>query len=257
MIEEFDQTRFSAQMDAERKECRKVLITFNDRVTTDRCLRWGRTELADYAGAAAVAMILGEHLTFDLGMQPEFVEAGSEEGPEIPHLPIRIGPEKAKSIAGIEGKVRCRFMPHWQYHYVSSGEKVFRDRVINFDDEESGVFNAINGLKSTIDTATLMSGPTPGGSTVIEPTIDRQQTEERIVDEVTRKLTKGVRIKKEEGDTIAYEDRVLSPDRKNIQIDLRLFYVPVWEVRGKKIVEVNAFTGETLSHPMDDGVELL
>jgi hypothetical protein len=34
-------------------------------------------------------------------------------------------------------------------------------------------------------------------------------------------------------------------------------YVPVWQVRGKKIVEINAFTGEILSQPMDEGVEIL
>jgi hypothetical protein len=34
-------------------------------------------------------------------------------------------------------------------------------------------------------------------------------------------------------------------------------YVPVWQIRGKKIVEVNATNGEILSVPMDEGVEIL
>jgi hypothetical protein len=59
------------------------------------------------------------------------------------------------------------------------------------------------------------------------------------------------------GDAIFYEEKVIKPDRKNIQLDIMQVYVPVWQVKGKKIVEVNAFTGEILSEPMDEGVEIL
>jgi hypothetical protein len=70
-------------------------------------------------------------------------------------------------------------------------------------------------------------------------------------------LTRTVRIKQVKGDAIFYEEKVIRPDRKNIQLDIRQMYVPVWQVRGKKIVEINAFTGEILSQPMDEGVEIL
>ena len=50
---------------------------------------------------------------------------------------------------------------------------------------------------------------------------------------------------------------MLRPDKKNISIDIDLVHFPVWQVRGKKIVEVNAYTGDILSEPMDEGVEIL
>jgi len=58
------------------------------------------------------------------------------------------------------------------------------------------------------------------------------------------------------GDAISYEEKVLKPDRGGININVRQVYIPIWQVRGKKIVEVNAFSGEVLSSPMDEGVEI-
>jgi len=50
---------------------------------------------------------------------------------------------------------------------------------------------------------------------------------------------------------------VIKPERQNIQLEVTSVYVPVWQVRGKKIIEVNATTGEILAVPMDEGVEIL
>jgi hypothetical protein len=74
--------------------------------------------------------------------------------------------------------------------------------------------------------------------------------------ELIEKLTQRVRIKQEKGDAIFYEEKVLKPDRKNITIEFQQVFVPVWQIRGKKIAEVNAFTGELLTEPMDEGVEV-
>lgn len=71
------------------------------------------------------------------------------------------------------------------------------------------------------------------------------------------RLTQRVRIKQVKGDAIFYEEKVIKPDRKNITIDIREVFIPVWQIRGKKIVEINANTGEVLSVPMDEGVEIL
>ena len=40
-------------------------------------------------------------------------------------------------------------------------------------------------------------------------------------------------------------------------MELSRVFVPVWQIRGRSIVEINAFSGETLSSPMDEGVEIL
>jgi uncharacterized membrane protein YkoI len=178
-------------------------------------------------------------------------------GMVLRHIPPRITREQAVSISGSGGRTSIRLIPHWHYHYKSSGEKVFKDRVVSFEGAGSGAFNAINGVESEVDPGMVVNNPIPLESTVMETVIGEEEAKEKITDEVIGSLAKGVRIRLEEGDTLAFEDRILKPDRKDITVDLLLFYVPVWEVRGNKIIEVNGVTGKILTHPMDDGVEIL
>ncbi len=92
--------------------------------------------------------------------------------------------------------------------------------------------------------------------TVSDPHIRKDEATERIVNELIDRLTQKVRIKQEKGDAIFYEEKILKPEKKNISVETRQVYIPIWQIRGKKIVEVNAFTGELLSEPMDEGVEV-
>ena len=90
------------------------------------------------------------------------------------------------------------------------------------------------------------------------PKVAREEAEEQLRTVLADQLTQKVRFKTAKGDAIFYEEKIVRPDRGSINIDLSLVYVPVWQVRGgSRIVEVNAFTGEILSMPMDEGVELL
>jgi hypothetical protein len=256
-IGNFETTRYSADIDAGRKECEKILVTTVPGASSGRCTRWGIDDVARLAGEAVGAAIAGEAFSFSL--EPGAAEPGREDdtGPRVPHLPIAVDKRRAARIAGIDGQIAFRFLPHWDYHWTSTGEKIFKDRVISFEAEERGCMSAINGLKSDIDIGTLVTDAIPGDAVVLSPTIDEETARERIIEEITEKLTRGVRVKREEGDTISTEDRILKPDRKDITVDLTLFYVPVWQVKGKRIVEVNAVNGEILCEPMDDGVELI
>jgi len=140
---------------------------------------------------------------------------------------------------------------------VSRGEREVKNRAISFDAEGRGAINAINGLKMEIDPGEIKRGPIPAGSEIVPPRLMREDVEEEIVQEVTELLTQRIRFRYEKGDTIFYEEKTLKPDRNNIRVELETVYVPVWQIRGgSKIVEVNAFSGEILSMPMDEGVEL-
>ena len=97
----------------------------------------------------------------------------------------------------------------------------------------------------------------PQSAEIVQPHLSKEDAGEKISADVVARLTQTVRIKQVKGVAIFYEEKVLKPDRKNIAVDITQVYVPIWQVRGKKIVEVNAFTGEVLSEPMDEGVEIL
>jgi hypothetical protein len=133
---------------------------------------------------------------------------------------------------------------------------VYKDRRIPFDADGWGAINAINGIKIELDGKQVEESEIPGGSDVSDPHIRKEEATERIVNELIDRLTQKVRIKQEKGDAIFYEEKILKPDKKNITVDTRQVYIPVWQIRGKKIVEINAFTGELLSEPMDEGVEI-
>jgi len=256
-IGNFETTRYSADFDGERTECAKILVTTLPGASSARCTRWGIEDVARLAGEAVGAAISGD--SFSLALKRGAAEPAREDttGPRIPHLPISIDKRRAARIAGIDGQIAFRFLPHWHYHWKSTGEKIFKDRVISFDAEERGCMSAINGLRGDIDIGALVTDAIPGDAVVLDPTIDEETARDRIIEEITDKLTRGVRVKREEGDTISTEDKILKPDRKDITVDLSLFYVPIWQVKGKRIVEVNAVNGEILCEPMDDGVELI
>jgi hypothetical protein len=261
-ITAFDETRYQFRAGDEKVECIKLLVSFREEADTKNVVRWGEDEIAEYAGMAAVAGILGLELGIDFGRKPEPKEQQPEpesvaSGPEIPHLPVKVTREYAVRISGQKGEATCRFIPHWFYSWKSSGEKVFRDKTISFDAGESGAINAINGLPSDIDIANIVEESIDAKADILTPTIQRKEAEEQIVPEVIDSLTKNVRIKQESGDTISLENKIIRPDRNNIHVDLRLVYVPVWQIRGKKIVEINAFNGDILCEPMDDGVEII
>ncbi|NYT06957.1 MAG: hypothetical protein GKC05_01690 [Methanomicrobiales archaeon] len=264
-IGEFDRTKYCLKMENEELDCKKLLFTLDESVRADHCIRWGANEFVRYAGEAALARVLERTLSLSFaGAREEAGKTGEQEtappspsGIILPHLPIKVSRQAAEQIAGIQGSVSLRFMPHWFYQYESSGEQVYKDHRIPFDSQGSGAINAINGMRVAAEGADVTEDEIPAGSEVVKPHIPKEDASERIAKEVIEQLTQKVRIKQVKGDAIFYEEKVIKPDRKNIEIDIRQMYVPVWQVRGKKIVEVNAFSGEILSEPMDEGVEIL
>jgi len=268
-IESFDSMTYRLRIGEEDWVCRKLLFTMNPEVRTEDCIRWGPDEFVQQAGRAALAEVLGQRLLLDIP-RPERdlperrveatppMEEGLERGPELPHLPIRVTEKRACEIAGLKGTVKCRLIPYWRYTYVSSGEREVKGRLVSFDSEGSGAINAINGLKMEINLDDIERDSTPPDSEIVPPRLMREDVEEEILREVTEMLTQRIRFRYEKGDTIFYEEKTLKPDRNSIRIELETIYVPVWQIRGgSKIVEVNAFSGEILSTPMDEGVELL
>jgi hypothetical protein len=251
----------------DQKACTKLLFTLDNSITAEHCVVWGVSEFVRYSGEAMLAGVLDRQLSLSLvpgtgeksekSPAPVTVEESESSGISIPHLPVKISKQQAERISGTQGTANLRFMPHWVYHFVSSGEQVYQDHRVPFDSEGWGSLNAINGNKVDIDNKAIEKGDIPAESQMVQPRISKEEANTRIFNEIVEQLTQHVRIKQVKGDTIFYEEKVMKPEKKNISIDIDLVHFPVWQVKGKKIVEVNAFTGEVLSEPMDEGVEIL
>jgi len=266
LASQFDKTNYSLMIDDHEMNCKKLLFTVDKEIATENCIQWGIDEFVRYTGEAVLADILGRELALDLtatktkkaALQAAEAasQAAAEPGITIPHFPVKLTEQAAIRAAGIQGTAKLRFMPYYLIHYTSTGEQVYKDRRIPFDAEGWGAINAINGIKIDLDGSKVEESAIPGNAEVSDAHIRKEEASERMVSELIDRLTQKVRIKQEKGDAIFYEEKVLKPDRKNITVETKQVYIPVWQIRGKKIVEVNAYTGELLSEPMDEGVEV-
>jgi hypothetical protein len=254
-------------IDDHEMNCKKLLFSIDKDISTENCIQWGVDEFVRYTGEAVLADILNRELALDLtpskSRRPQVSSsagsaAASQEptGISIPHFPIKLTEQAAIRTAGVQGTAKLRFIPYYLFHYTSTGEQVYKDRRIPFDADGWSALNAINGIKVDLDGKQIEDTDIPGGAEVCNPHIRKEEASERMITELIEHLTQKVRIKQEKGDAIFYEEKILKPDRKNITVDTKQVYIPVWQIRGKKIVEVNAFTGELLSEPMDEGVEV-
>ncbi len=256
-IAQFDQTVFKVQVGGDAIICKKLLFSLNEQVGLTDCLWWGAAAFIDFAGKAAFARVLNrvmkldpEHVT-DQVLRKERGEGG------LLHLPVQITEQNARILAGTEGVATLRLIPHWLMHYHCEGGLAYRDSRISFDADGWAGVNAINGIWTDIDDDCLDDSALPEESEVLQAQVSKEQAEEQMVDLLVKKLTKKVRIKQEKRDAIFYEDRAFRPDRSAVRIETRRVFVPIWQIRGRKIVEINAFSGEPLSTPMDEGVEIL
>jgi len=260
-IEEFAWLKYKINTEGGPKECKKLLVTGAAGVDTGTCTVWNEEDLARQAAKATLTYVRGERpaLAFEAPAGHRIINTVEEEEEtiEIPHLPITITQEKAVKIAGIKGTAECRFIPYWAYDLESTGEKVYNTHIISFEKKKVGTLSAINGLPGDFTADSIDTTPVPASAQILTPKFSKAQAMEQLIADLIDELTKTVRISKREGDTICYEDHECSPERSGILVDLTLVYVPVWQIRGKRIVEVNAFTGDILEIPMDDGTEVL
>ncbi|MEN6611718.1 MAG: hypothetical protein ABFC24_12830 [Methanoregulaceae archaeon] len=280
-IAQFDGTNYNLMVDDQEMSCRKLIFTLEEGIVVGNSILWGVKEFVRFAGEAVLADMLQRELAFDLSQmksagapaargakgkseevmeteEPEEAEsAGAEgDGMSIPHLPVKVDVQRAMRTAGVQGTAKLRFIPYWLFHYTSSGEQVYKDRRIPFDSDGWGGINAVNGMRIELDGSDVETKEIPGSSEIVDLHISKDEVKEKITAELIEKLTQRVRIKQEKGDAIFYEEKVLKPDRKNINIDFQQVFIPVWQIRGKKIAEINAYTGELLTEPMDEGVEV-
>lgn len=270
-IVEFNKKTIRVRLGEGTAECGKLLFTMNDPLKADNCVVWGHSELSKYAGQAAVAYVLGESLSLDLrkserrGRDQGLVTTRptlADYGPEIPLMASTITEERARQIAGVKGEICRIYLPHYLYSCTSRGEKQYKTHILDFHAEESGLINAVTGTPASLDLPgydkiRIDTKSVPVDSKVLKPEKEKTEISEEIVRKMKEKLTKNVRISKTEGDTIFYEDIEVAPDDEDIELRIELVYLPVVQVRGNKIVEIETFSGNVLKEPVDDGVELL
>lgn len=191
--------------------------------------------------------------------EEQYIQDEDDEisGPEIPHLEQRISDKKAIGIAGFKGDMEVIYVPYWYYHFRSSGEDSYKDKLVSYEADEEGMINAVNNIRTIVSSPEIINGPVPFGSKIKNVSLQREDTEKKILEEMIEKVSKRIRVRYEKGDTIFYEDRLFAPKQGDISFILEEVFVPVIKVTNEsRIAEINGYTGEKLKEPMDEGVEV-
>ncbi|WP_146201179.1 hypothetical protein [Methanospirillum lacunae] len=261
-VTRFSETEYTVKGEKGEKICEKLLVTFDPSIEAPDCIVWYAEEFARYAGEAILSRVIGRQLLLQLGdsgapvRSHEYSDDQAGNSIKIPHLPVRVHREEAEDKAGVPGVATLKFLPYWLYRYTSRGSGKFKDQDVSFDGSGVGALNAINGSLIEVDPDTVTRRSIPQGSEVIRHQIDKETADEKITGNLITSMTRKVRARQVKGDAIYYEEKNVAPERSNIALELRELFIPIWQIKGKKIVEINAHTGERLREPMDDGVEV-
>ena len=196
--------------------------------------------------------------------QAEFPKVDSYEMLNIHSIEPKVSKDQAIIIAkpyvSNPKDAVLKFVPFWKYSYKIEVEKKFRSRVLSIAGEGKGLLNALN--KSREETKIEGFGvPTrvpTGQYEVKRPNIDRKQAQKIILDLIIEENTREMRFNNMDGQAIIYEVRSLSPRPEEVELDIELVYIPVWEVKGKRnSLEINAYNAKVLEQPMDEDAEFL
>ena len=260
VLQRFDMTPYTINLNGSKTRCDKLIFSGNTVFRPKESVLWTKEELLAKISAAAEARIY--RLPFDIEAVPSFaIPAAAAPSSGFGYdlmLPVRIDAAAAVRVAHQEGPTILRMIPYWRYTYTSGGEASYKGKVVAFDGEGSGWINAVNGLETEFDAeAVPVAGELDKDADIVSPVIMKQEVKETITASLIKKLTKRIRLKITAGDAIFAEEKEFKPTEDNFVLKIEKVYIPVWQVRGKKdIVEVNAFTGEELSLPSDEGCEV-
>lgn len=153
-----------------------------------------------------------------------------------------------------------KFVPFWKYRYNVEAEKRFRSKVLSIAGKGKGFLNALNKSKEEMEIEGL-STPTRVPAVQYElkrPNVDKKQAEKILLDFIKEENTREIRFNNTEGQAVIYEHRSIGPRADEIQLDMELVYIPVWEVKGKRnSLEINAYNAKVLEEPVDEDAEFL
>ncbi|HPS90322.1 MAG TPA: hypothetical protein PLC35_10170, partial [Methanosarcina vacuolata] len=199
--------------------------------------------------------------------KPEQVEGPETESYEM--LNIRsVEPRISKNQAIIIAKPYIynpmdsvlKFVPFWKYRYNVEAEKRFRSKVLSIAGKGKGFLNALNKSKEEMEIEGFGT-PTRVPAVHYElkrPNVDKKQAERILLDYIKEENTREIRFNNTEGQAVIYEHRNIGPRSEEIQLDMELVYIPVWEVKGKRnSVEINAYNAKVLEEPVDEDAEFL
>ncbi|NLI61918.1 MAG: hypothetical protein GX362_00695 [Methanosarcinaceae archaeon] len=181
-----------------------------------------------------------------------------------PTSKINMSLEKAESLGrslmGDVSETVLKFIPYWNYTYSININRKFDDEIVEMSESGSGFINAINGEFNNIEFGEIEN------QTEIpdiqyeqrQPEITKENIRVKIIEDLIRKNTKEIKTNITNAQVVMSQSKVFKPKESDIILKIKLVFAPIWELKGKRrSIEINAYNGETLDKPADDGVEFV
>lgn len=179
-------------------------------------------------------------------------------------VPINIGKSDAISIAearvGSAKSQTLKFIPVWYYSYSFSTQKKFKSKAVDLSGSGEGYVNAIKGENSFNKYKEIQDNiliPTQNYE-IKQPVIVKNDALKKASDAIIREHSKEIRINEMIGDTIVFENKMFAPDPEDINIEMELIYIPLWEIKGKReAIEINGYDGHTMAKKVYDDADFV
>jgi len=239
---------------------------------------WDRAELEIRIGKAMLAEaedarydLLGQEYRKSNEYEPQGHSAGrmpeiaddSRDALQLRCTSIRV--DERRAIATAKGFVSSitgaaiEFVPFWNYKYVIDTYRQHKTKAIRLSSEGSGAINALNREKHEYLPEVCDSISVPCQDYEIKsPTVTKVEAREEILNDAIESNTKNVATTSTSGGAIITEHRTVRPMAKDIDLEMELVYLPVWEVKGMNgSIMIDAHDGNAMTAPVDDDVEFL
>ncbi len=201
--------------------------------------------------------------------QPESVRSPPVEAnpPMVLNLhavPLNVSKEHATNIAkqhvGIVDNVSLKFVPFWKYEYSINIEQQYKSKIIDISGDGAGCLNALNGNNELIEIKDVHDSiEVPDEEYEVKgPVLTRDEANKKLLKTIIDEHTEDVRFDEMIGDTIVSEHKLFKPSAEDVNLDLDMVYMPIWELNGRRnSVEISGHNAEVLCNPVDEDVEFM
>ncbi len=202
---------------------------------------------------------------YSTGGMPEIVEAADDSRDVLQLRCAAIRVDEGRAIATAKGFVSSitgaaiEFVPFWNYRYVIDTHRKHKTKTIHISSDGSGAINALNREKHEHLQEVCESISIPCQNYEIKsPTVLKIEAREEILNDAIESNTKNVASTRTSGGATITEHRTVRPMAKDIDLEMDIVYLPVWEVKGMKgSIMIDAHDGNVMTTPVDDDVEFL
>lgn len=206
-----------------------------------------------------------DHPDYSAGRISEIIEAADDSRDALQLRCAAIRVDEGRAIATAKGFVRgvtgaaIEFVPFWNYRYVIDTHRRYKTKTIHIAAEGSGAINALNREKHEHLQNVCDSIPVPCQNYEIKsPTVAKIEAREEMLNDAIENNTKNMASTSTSGGAVVTEHRTVMPLAKDIDLEMELVYLPVWEVKGMNgSIMIDAHNGTAITTPVDDDAEFL